>query len=263
VNSVAIGFGAGSNTQGNNSVAIGAYAGYGSQVTGSIAINASGVALNPANAGCYINPVRNDSNTTSGSLYGVQYNPTTYEMTYGTFGSPVGTITMFAGSTAPTGWLICNGASYSTGTYANLFAIIGYIYGGLGANFNVPNLVTKFPAGAGGAYALGNSTSFNSMYISSNQLAPHTHGLSAAGTPTINDPGHSHTFNAILHREGSMYDFAGPRMFATPEQDGTTSIATTGITASWPAGSRTDSVPTVAQQPYLPPTLFVNYIIRY
>ena len=37
------------------------------------------------------------------------------------------------------GWLLCNGASYSTTTYANLFAIIGYTYGGSGANFNVPN----------------------------------------------------------------------------------------------------------------------------
>ena len=42
-------------------------------------------------------------------------------------------------TTTPTGWLLENGASYATATHPALFAVIGYTYGGAGANFNVPN----------------------------------------------------------------------------------------------------------------------------
>ena len=53
---------------------------------------------------------------------------------------PPGTVIMYAASTPPTGFLECNGASISTTTYATLFAIIGYTFGGSGGNFSVPEL---------------------------------------------------------------------------------------------------------------------------
>jgi microcystin-dependent protein len=62
-------------------------------------------------------------------------------------GPPIGSITMFGGATAPFGWLLCNGAGVSTTTYANLFAVIGYNFGGSGATFNLPNLFNVFPRG--------------------------------------------------------------------------------------------------------------------
>jgi hypothetical protein len=49
----------------------------------------------------------------------------------------------------PTGWLICDGAGYSTTTYANLFAAIGYTFGGSGGTFNVPNFKARSPMGVG------------------------------------------------------------------------------------------------------------------
>lgn len=58
-----------------------------------------------------------------------------------------GLIYMFAGSTAPSGFLKCNGASLSTSTYANLFGAIGYSYGGSGSNFNVPDMRGYFVRG--------------------------------------------------------------------------------------------------------------------
>ena len=42
------------------------------------------------------------------------------------------------------GWLLCNGASYSTTDYPDLFAVIGYTFGGSENNFNVPNYKGKF-----------------------------------------------------------------------------------------------------------------------
>lgn len=54
---------------------------------------------------------------------------------------PVGSIMWFAGSTAPTGWILCNGATYTNSTYPNLVAVIGTTFGGTpGTNFMVPNI---------------------------------------------------------------------------------------------------------------------------
>ena len=57
---------------------------------------------------------------------------------------PTGTVIPFAGlvSKIPTGWLLCDGSQYSSGTpaYANLYSIISTTYGGSGGNFNVPNI---------------------------------------------------------------------------------------------------------------------------
>lgn len=59
---------------------------------------------------------------------------------------PSGTIIHYAGRTVPEGWLICNGATVSRKTYADLYAAIGTIYGaGDGATtFNLPNLNARF-----------------------------------------------------------------------------------------------------------------------
>lgn len=46
----------------------------------------------------------------------------------------------YAGSTAPSGWLLCYGQSIAKTAYPDLFAIIGYTYGGSGDNFLIPDL---------------------------------------------------------------------------------------------------------------------------
>lgn len=59
--------------------------------------------------------------------------------------NPVGTMLDYAGTTAPTGYLMCDGQSLSTtGTYAALFAVLGYAYGGSGASFNIPDFRGRF-----------------------------------------------------------------------------------------------------------------------
>ena len=65
---------------------------------------------------------------------------------------PAGTIVMYGGSTAPAGWLLCNGQNYSATTYADLYAVIGNTFGGIpGVAFNVPDMRGIFPRGAGGS----------------------------------------------------------------------------------------------------------------
>lgn len=56
-------------------------------------------------------------------------------------GLPVGAISMYAGTVAPSGYLLCDGSAVSRSTYSALFAVIGTTYGtGNGSTtFNLPN----------------------------------------------------------------------------------------------------------------------------
>jgi microcystin-dependent protein len=62
-----------------------------------------------------------------------------------------GFISMYGGSSAPVGYLLCDGTSYLQATYPNLFAAIGTAYGSVdGTHFNVPDLRGLFPRGVSG-----------------------------------------------------------------------------------------------------------------
>ena len=64
---------------------------------------------------------------------------------------PTGAEIPFAGSSAPVGWLLEDGAAVSRVTYAALFAVVGTTYGaGDGSTtFNVPDARGRVPLGAG------------------------------------------------------------------------------------------------------------------
>lgn len=62
-------------------------------------------------------------------------------------GVPTGTIMFYAKDTAPSGWVVCGGATYVTTSYAALFSVIGYTFGGSGSEFNVPNMLGQFARG--------------------------------------------------------------------------------------------------------------------
>lgn len=67
---------------------------------------------------------------------------------------PVGLIAPYAGTTAPSGWLMCNGQAVSRTTYSSLFAIVGTAYGaGNGSTtFNLPNYTNRVAQGLGYGY---------------------------------------------------------------------------------------------------------------
>ena len=70
------------------------------------------------------------------------------------FVMPIGTILAYSAATAPSGWLLCDGSSYSTSAYPDLFALIQYTFGGSGGSFNVPDFRGRFLRG----WADGQST---------------------------------------------------------------------------------------------------------
>ena len=63
------------------------------------------------------------------------------------FVMPIGTILAYSAATAPSGWLLCDGSSYSTSAYPDLFALIQYTFGGSGGSFNVPDFRGRFLRG--------------------------------------------------------------------------------------------------------------------
>lgn len=85
-----------------------------------------------------------------------------YSEQTGLFGAslPPGIVVPYAGASAPTGWLICNGAEISRTTYSDLFDNIGTNHGsGDGSTtFNIPDLRNKAVAGVGNM-TLGSSSS--------------------------------------------------------------------------------------------------------
>lgn len=61
---------------------------------------------------------------------------------------PAGNIVITARTTAPVGWLLCQGQSLSRAAYPTLFAAIGTTYGNLdAASFTLPNLKGRIPVG--------------------------------------------------------------------------------------------------------------------
>ena len=64
---------------------------------------------------------------------------------------PVGTISPYAGTSAPANWLLCDGSAVSRVTYAALFDVTGTAYGaGDGSTtFNVPDLRGRIVVGSG------------------------------------------------------------------------------------------------------------------
>lgn len=89
----------------------------------------------------------------------------------------IGEIKAYAGSTAPDGWLICDGSAISRTTYAELFDVIGTTYGsGNGTTtFNIPDLAGKMPLGKSSGHALGSSAGAETVTLTTSEMPSHTH----------------------------------------------------------------------------------------
>lgn len=114
-----------------------------------------------------------------------------------------GMLLPYAGSSAPTGWLLCHGQAISRTTYSGLYAVVGTTYGaGDGATtFNIPDLRGRVVAGKddmGGSSAnrltnqtggldgdgLGNTGGAETHTLSVAELAAHTHTAVGAAGPS-------------------------------------------------------------------------------
>jgi microcystin-dependent protein len=214
---------------------------------------------------------------------------------------PIGSVMMHAGPTAPTNWLLCQGQSLSTtGTYAKLFGVIGYAFGGSGANFNLPNLVSHFPYGAAGVGGGVGGAATATLAIANLPAHAHpitdvTHSHTAqqnAHSHVIATGSHSHGITTGSHAHGSsLMRFVGsggiqgvgvaPNNVAEGNTDtvgnlggntdtagnlgGNTDTQTpgVGVNASGTGLSTTQNTGSGAAFSILPPYVGINFIIRF
>ena len=94
---------------------------------------------------------------------------------------PAGTVISYASSTAPTGYLKCNGAAISRSTYSSLFSGIGTVFGaGDGSTtFNVPDLRGEFVRGWDDGRSIDTGRVFGSSQ--SDEFESHNHATSLDG----------------------------------------------------------------------------------
>ena len=153
-----------------------------------------------------ITNLNNTANSLQASILALQNQATLIE---GQLPNIVGSIIMVMSNDVPPYTLLCDGSSVSTTTYADLFAVIGYNYGGSGANFNLPNFQSHFPVGGNsnvGGVAVSNIMTGNGQTGATNTYAvsgaPWLYSPTQPKFPIINrapshnhnitDPGHTH-----------------------------------------------------------------------
>lgn len=159
--------------------------------------------------------------------------------------APTGSVTMWTTTTAPTGYLICNGAAISRTTYAALFAVLGTIYGpGDGSTtFNLPDLRGVFVRGLDNGRALDGGRTIGTYQESENKSHGHA----------VSDPGHGHGLDVVMGSSGvgGGFNQAAPQANETPTTRGNARVAYTniGIVASGIHESR-------------PRNVALNYIIK-
>lgn len=121
------------------------------------------------------NPPINSLNTSTDAE--LRYNGTVFVLT-GTSASPslpAGAIMSYARSTAPSGWLECDGSAISRTINATLFAAVGTTFGvGNGTTtFNIPDLRGQFIRGWAHGGSVDSGRVFGSNQTDDNK--PHTH----------------------------------------------------------------------------------------
>ena len=177
--------------------------------------------------------------------------------------APPATIQMFAGSTAPPGWLLCDGTAVSRTTYAALFAAIGTTYG-VGDNsttFNLPNLSDRFPIGASGTKAIGTSGGGATKTIAAGNLPPHTH---AAGTLAATTSGstHRHTLDVGNATPGTVNNTLQRGSVTTPVSSITAPVQDSGSHNHTVSGSTADGGFANNPLDVMNPWLSINFMIR-
>ena len=157
-----------------------------------------------------------------------------------------GMIVPYGGSTAPAGFLLCDGSLVSTATYANLFAIIGYSYGGSGGTFKLPDLRGRTPFGFSAT-----DGNFNPMGWSGGFMN-HNHSL-GAGYAYIQEGGAGAAAGTMPIQRTNVPTWTRTHSNATALQfqgDGGTATAATSL------GGTTDITS------ILPPYQVVQFIIK-
>ena len=216
--------------------------------------------------------------------------------------SEVGTIKPWGKTTAPNGYLLCDGSAVSRTTYAELFAILSTTYGvGDGSlTFNVPQLQGKTPqgydgntynlAGTGGAntvtVAVTNNQAVSSVTntVTNNQAVTVTGSISNTSLTEAQLASHDHDYVVFIQNTvdpgrgpgqgGQVIGFVYPSPTSprNTEDSGsgtghnhahTLAGSLTGTVAVASSGGALSGTVTAAGNNAFSPYVVVNYIIKH
>jgi microcystin-dependent protein len=192
-------------------------------------------------------------------------------------GVPIGAIMPFAGSSAPTGYLLCDGSEVERTKYPDLYDVIGNIYGstsiGVGT-FKLPDLRGRFPLGRDNmdnGFTVPNTTG---GYVDAGggniDRVPGTDpdNLGGSGGQSSNSlilnnlPDHDHTMRGSTGQQyyATRIDTAAPLDSGAFSDKGPTTVAQSQYLPSSGGVRTTGSLgqPFAVMNPYLT----INYIIR-
>jgi microcystin-dependent protein len=197
--------------------------------------------------------------------------------------SEVGAIKPWAKTTAPVGYVLCDGAAISRTTYADLFAIISTTYGvgDSSTTFNVPDLQGKTPQGYdGNTYNLAGTGGANTVTVAvtNNQAATNTNNQAVAVTGSISNTSistaqlSSHTHTSFTVEQNQTMSGGSVPQRGVPENrpTGSTGSGTGHTHAHTLSGTLTGAVTTALTGAVtasgtntFSPYVVVNYIIKH
>ena len=202
----------------------------------------------------------------SGTLSGGLVNEGSYRLL------PPGVILPYSISSAPLGFLLCDGSAYDRTVYSGLFSVIGTIYGAPSpSTFRVPDMRQRIPYYG---TTIGEAGGRSSVTLSLEHIPAHTHtGITSSDgshNHTVNDPGHTHISRiAVDDNNGSTVEGQAPPgdSFVNVVNGMSTSSSTTGISLSASDTHThtftTSSVGSGTSFSVLNPYLSLSFIIKY
>ena len=167
-----------------------------------------------------------------------------------------GDIKVTGRSTAPDGWLSCDGSAVSRTTYADLFAAIGTAYGeGDGStSFDLPDFRDRVILGASATRAVGATGGSETHTLTESEMPSHSHGKGTLATSsggshshskgtlaTASAGAHTHSYSRKKNASNRQYGNSGTATDilenATTGSAGSHSHSITGSTGSTGSGS--------------------------
>lgn len=196
-------------------------------------------------------------------------------------GIPIGTILPYAGSTAPYGFLFCDGSELQIVQYPDLYNIIGEKYKGTAnyigfQTFRLPDLRGRFPMGAdnmlngltvpnatGGTPAAGGGET-NPRRVEGNEAITigGSAGQSRVSLELTNLPDHSHTLSNAGRQYAAIRLDTSVNLPATPGPGPTSPGAAQYFSDSGPVRKPNEATVLGQPIPLMNPYLTINYIIR-
>tara|TARA_R110001592_G_scaffold56531_3_gene172367 strand:- start:2131 stop:2622 length:492 start_codon:yes stop_codon:yes gene_type:complete len=150
--------------------------------------------------------------------------------------TPTGCIIAFAGSSAPTGWRVCDGTQLGVGDFADLYNVIGTTYNvstTATGYFSIPDLRGRVIAGMGGTLLSASADAIGAT----NAHATKTHTLSIAEMPA-----HTHSLQNGVGVKTNSFDSGTD---VASDASGNTGLTGNGLAHN-----------------NVQPTIILNYIIK-